>query len=92
MVDGLYDSGELTIKRNNKEFLNTTQADYTFENSVSVLAGISRKPFRSTLNAQAQQKLQSDYNQERKASYQQDPDERNRYLLLDRYDATKYRR
>ncbi len=66
VIDGLYESGELTSKRNNKEFLNTTQADYTFDQDVSFVAGISTKSFRTSTNLQAQQKFEADRNQQRK--------------------------
>lgn len=91
-INGLYDSGELTTKTRNKEFLNTSQSKFKFWEHISFVAGVGRKAPTTTTYQKQLQKTEQELNKSTKDSMVPDSDERNRYLLLEDYTITKRER
>lgn len=89
VIDGLYESGELTTKTRTKEFLDTSQAKLNFAENFSFVLGMGKKTPTTTPNKKQLQKAEEELTNRLKEIKHTSDQERNRYLLLANHTALK---
>ncbi len=91
-INGLYESGELTAKTKTKEFFDTSLSKYKFSKNISFILWIGKKPSTTIPNKKQEQKAEEQFTESLKESVLSSEQERNRYVIIDTYDATKANR
>lgn len=91
VIDGLYDSGELTTKTRVNEMLDTSQKKFNFSKNFSFIIGLGSKT--PTTNSSEKQLQESEIQFLDKIRQNRTPsDERNRYSIVENYTAIKNQR
>ena len=88
-INGLYESGELTIKTKTKEFFDTSLSKYKFSKNISFILGIGKTLSTTNPNEKQEQKAEESFTDSLKENILSTENERNRYVIIDTYDTTK---